>query len=122
MSSIPPAELQSQKDHLYQDATHRLSAFFIACIVLSVLFVAMRVASRLTMRVRLRADDYTIIVGTVIAIGSFVVLIIYCQSRSTVLFSIIADITFSYRGWTRETCHHPHPLAAHPVSQAQLRL
>lgn len=65
MASFPVAEIVYQQEHLGEDESPRLATFFIICMVLSLSFVALRLASRLEMRLCLQADDYTILIGAV---------------------------------------------------------
>lgn len=63
--TIPPAELQYQLHHIHENESPALGAFFIVCMVLSAVFVAVRLVSRKIMRIGLQADDYTILAGLV---------------------------------------------------------
>ncbi|KAI9680045.1 MAG: hypothetical protein M1817_005061 [Caeruleum heppii] len=77
MADIPPNELRYQQENIHEDQSQELSAFFIVCIVLSLLFPALRFASRKSGGSALKADDYTLLVGVILAQASFVVLLIY---------------------------------------------
>lgn len=65
MASLPPAELKAQMDDIHNNKSPNLEAFFIICVVLSLLFVALRLVSRKVEKLKFKADDYMIIVGLV---------------------------------------------------------
>ncbi|KAI9852405.1 MAG: hypothetical protein M1824_001994 [Vezdaea acicularis] len=105
MASLPPAELKAQMDDIHNNKSPNLEAFFIICVVLSLLFVALRLVSRKVEKLKFKADDYMIIVGLILAEGSFIVLLIYSFraglgkhwiTLSAKQISLFAKLNYSY--------------------------
>lgn len=77
MSSIPPEEVEYQEARFHEDESRSLAAFFTVCLGVTFFCMVSRTTSRLLTSVGLRADDWTFLVGALIASGSFAVLMIY---------------------------------------------
>ncbi|KAL8951208.1 MAG: hypothetical protein Q9222_002811 [Ikaeria aurantiellina] len=96
MAAPSPAEIQYQSQHITDDTSHRIISAFGVCLGFAIISVLLRFVARHITRAPLGGDDWTIVVGLILAIGYIIgqaVCISYGLGKHSILVTDPVSLT-----------------------------
>ncbi len=76
--SLPPAEAQYQLDHINESRVSDIVSSHIACLVIAIVAIVLRFASRRMSKTAIKADDWMIVAALVFAVG-YIISVLLCM-------------------------------------------